>query len=186
MESVDALSEYVALSRTWDGNVNTARPLVVAFSKECIHTERLEDYHRFGWRVIQFWHERDSSPWPKEVALDPYLPFWSMCHSGMQLFVNMSCPAHQRRMSRNLGDHFVFVVNPRERFDYVAGNNPEGRRMRSHIRERIEAYDGLAHCSQLGSYEAGEIEWRQYGIVEENRSRTDRCPFIHNERRDAR
>ncbi|MDT8999692.1 YqcI/YcgG family protein [Paucibacter sp. APW11] len=171
------LRQYTSLSRQWNGSINTARPLVVAFSLQAARFDTLEQYHAFGWQVLQAWHGLDLEDWPNGVARDPHEPFWSMCFDSMQLFVNMSVPLHRARRSRNLGDHLLFIVNPRERFDIVAGNTPEGRAMRTHIRQRVEHYDGLAHCHQLGSYQAGEIEWWQYGIVEENRERSDRCPF---------
>jgi FPC/CPF motif-containing protein YcgG len=172
------LALYTQAARAWDGAVNTARPLVVAFSLEAAKFDTLADYHRFGWRVLQVWHENDPVRWPEEVATNPHQPFWSMCFDGTQLFVNMSAPAHRVRRSRNLGQHFLFIVNPRERFDIVAGDTPEGRTVRSHIRKRVEDYDGYPHSLQLGSYQAGEIEWWQYGIIETNEDRTDRCPFV--------
>jgi FPC/CPF motif-containing protein YcgG len=178
-QAAEDLSAYVELSRRWDGKVSTARPLVVAFSREAASANDVASYHDIGWRILQSWHELDREPWPKDVATDPHSPFWTMCYAGMQLFVNMSNPAHVRRRSRNLGDNLLFIVNPRERFDIVAGETPEGRRVRQRIRDRIERYDGLSHSPQLGSYNAGEIEWWQYGVIEENRERTDRCPFLH-------
>ena len=100
-----------------------------------------------------------------------------MCLNGMPIFCNMSHPGHRVRRSRNLGEHFVFIINPRERFDIVAGDTPSGRKVRSNIRNRIGRYDGISHCPQLASYGAGGIEWWQYGIVEDNIERTDKCPF---------
>jgi N-omega-hydroxy-L-arginine synthase len=171
------LSDYIAICRQWDGSLSSAQPLIMAFSPEAAPSVSLEEYHQIGWKVLQFWHDGDPSPWPNEVARDAHSPFWSMCYDGMQLFVNMSNPAHRVRKSRNLGDYFLFIINPRERFDIVAGDTDEGRKVRSRIRDRIEKYDGISHCLQLGSYEAGEIEWWQYGIIEENKERHDRCPF---------
>lgn len=177
-QAAEDLSDYVELSRRWDGKVSTARPLVVAFSQEAASANDVAGYHDIGWRTLQSWHELDRDPWPDDVATDPHSPYWAMCYNGMQLFVNMSNPAHVQRRSRNLGDNLLFIVNPRERFDIVAGETPEGRRVRKRIRDRIERYDGLSHSPQLGSYNAGEIEWWQYGVIDENRERADRCPFL--------
>lgn len=171
------LARYLADARTWDGQVNTARPLIVAFSHAAATAEDLAGYHRIGWEVLQDWHDHDPAPWPAPVARDPHAPFWSMCFAGTQIFVNFSAPAHVTRKSRNLGRHFLFVVNPRERFDRVAGDTPEGRRIRQVIRDRALAYDGIPHAPQLGSYEMGEIEWWQYGLGDDNHPRTDRCPL---------
>lgn len=173
----DGLVEYVECSKGWDGNLNTASPLVVAFSLDAIRDGSWADYHAFGWSVLQKLHEIDPMPWPQDVATDPHSPSWSMCFNGMQLFCNMSHPAHKVRRSRNLGAHFLFVINPRERFDVVAGNNPTGRKVRNNIRDRIAGYDGVPRSLQLGSYGSGGLEWWQYGIIEDNVERTDKCPF---------
>lgn len=132
------LEEYVELSRTWDGRLSTAHPLVIAFSHAAVPpTMALEHYHACAWKVLQFWHEIDPQPWPQDVGTDPHRPYWSMCFAGMQVFVNVSNPAHMVRRSRNLGTHMQFIVNPRERFDIVAGDTPEGRKVRARIRGRI-------------------------------------------------
>ncbi|MCB1338491.1 MAG: YqcI/YcgG family protein [Maritimibacter sp.] len=171
------LLAYLAGAAHWDGQVNTARPLVVAFSREAASADSVEGYHAIGWQVLQDWLDNDPAPWPEAVATDPDAPYWSMCYGGVQLFVNFSSPAHRQRKSRNLGRHFLFIVNPRERFDLVAGDTPEGQRVRQVIRDRAEAYDGIPHAPELGSYLKGEIEWRQYGLTDDNRPRKDRCPL---------
>ena len=171
------LAAYVAAAGQWNGKVNTARPLVVAFSRVAAYADSLEGYHRIGWEILQDWHDNDPAPWPDGVAREPNAPYWSMCFAGTQLFVNFSTPAHVQRKSRNLGRHLLFIVNPRERFDIVAGATPEGQRVRQVIRDRAEAYDGIPHAPELGSFLKGEIEWWQYGVSDDNRERTDHCPL---------
>lgn len=173
----DGLKEYVEVSKQWDGNLDTAYPLIVAFSLDAINAKSVDSYHDFGWKVLQKLHEIDPAPWPEKVATDPNSSSWSMCFNGMQLFCNMSNPAHQIRRSRNLGEHFILVINPRERFDIFAGDTPSGRKVRSNIRDRIFHYDGVPHSSHLGSFGAGGIEWYQYGLIEDNTERTNKCPF---------
>ncbi|MFK0292478.1 YqcI/YcgG family protein [Streptomyces sp. NPDC090442] len=172
-----ALTEYVELSRDWDGRLDTAYPLVVLFSADAVNARTVAEYHSFGWRVLQELHHVDPDPWPEGVGTDPDSETWSMCFHGMPLFCNMSSPAHRNRRSRNLGGHFALVVNPRERFDFFAGETPSGRKVRANIRKRIRAYDGMPHSPQLGSYGVGALEWRQYGLTEENIERSDVCPF---------
>lgn len=171
------LKHFVEISENWDGNLNTAYPLVVAFSKQAITAQTVEEYHAFGWNILQRLSEIDPVPWPEHVSRDPHSPSWSMCFNGMPIFCNMSNPVHKLRKSRNLGAHFKFIINPRERFDVVAGDTPAGRKARANIRDRIHQYDGQPHCPQLGSYGSGGIEWWQYGIIEENAERSDKCPF---------
>ena len=171
------LAAYLADAATWDGQVNTARPLVIAFSPAAVPPGDLASYHAFGWRILQDWHDNDPAPWPEDVSRDPDTPYWSMCFDGMQLFVNMSAPAHVTRKSRNLGRHFLFIVNPRERFDVVAGETPDGARVREVIRARAEAYDGLPHAPVLGKFLKGELEWPQYALPDDNENFPSACPF---------
>ncbi|ABE58444.1 YqcI/YcgG family protein [Chromohalobacter israelensis] len=171
------LTEFIEANKEWDHRISTAKPLLIVFSTQAIKSERLEDYHSFGWNVLRSIHALDPSPWPHGVDKDPSSPNWSMCFNGMQLFINMSCPAHKVRRSRNLGDHFIMVVNPRERFDVVAGDNAKGHRVRDEIRGRIEIYDNCKPCKQLGYFGSDTMEWQQYGIIEENKTRTSKCPY---------
>lgn len=171
------IAAYLADCRHWDGQVNSAKPLLIAFSPTVARFDSLEQYRAFGWRALQFWHDHDDTPWPEEVSPVPEQPFWSFCYRGTQLFVNMSTPLHARRKSRNLGRCFILVVNPRERFDVVAGDTPEGRRIRALIRARATAYDGLPHSPLLGSYQKGELEWVQYFLPDGNDTPPGRCPF---------
>lgn len=180
------LTDYLARADQWNGKVSSAEPLLMLFSTEQVTATSIEDWHKIGWSILQHLHNNDPMPWPENTSLSPHSPFWSMAYCGTEIFVNMSCPSHVGRKSRNLGAGLVLVVNPRARFDIVAGNTPEGRRMRQKIRTRVTAYDGQDHCPQLGSYAAGEIEWWQYGIVDDNKTRTDQCPFKHREIDDNR
>jgi FPC/CPF motif-containing protein YcgG len=173
----DGLREYVELSQDWDRRLDTAYPLLVVFAPGATDALTVDEYHAFGWRVLQQLHDLDPGHWPHGVSRDPESDAWSMCFAGMPLFCNMSNPGHRTRRSRDLGDHFVLVVNPRERFDVFAGDTPSGRKVRSNIRDRIARYDGVPHSRQLGSYGAGALEWRQYGLADENVERSDRCPF---------
>ncbi|MFD9406222.1 YqcI/YcgG family protein [Streptomyces sp. NPDC059989] len=175
----EALTEYVELSRDWDGQLDTAYPLLVMFSKEAVTAHTVERYHDFGWQVLQELHHLDPAPWPADVDQDPDSASWSMCFNGMPLFCNMSTPAHLNRRSRNLGEYFTIVINPRERFDVFAGETPSGRKVRANIRNRIHRYDGMPHSPQLGSYGVGALEWLQYGLIEENNERKGVCPFGH-------
>ncbi|TDQ53239.1 YqcI/YcgG family protein [Actinorugispora endophytica] len=177
----EGIEEYVGLSREWDGRLDTAAPLVAAFSLKAVEADSVEEYHAFGWRILQELHEIDPAPWPGAVGKDPDSDSWSMCFNGMPLFCNMSSPAHRIRRSRNLGGHFVIVINPRERFDVFAGDTPSGRKVRSNIRERIGRYDGAPHSPQLGSYGSGALEWRQYGLTEGDAEKAGRCPFVFRE-----
>ena len=175
--ATDDLHAYVEACRAWDGKVNSARPLLMIFSDSAARFQILEQYHDLGWQALQYWHDNDPSDWPDGVSVEPNSPYWSFGFAGTQLFVNMSVPLHERRKSRNLGRYFTLVINPRERFDIVAGFSPEGQRVRSKIRARAEAYDGLPHSPLLGSFQKGELEWVQYALAEDNEQALSKCPF---------
>lgn len=180
------LKEYVELSNRWDGRLDTAYPLVVAFSLDAAGPRSVAGYHAFGWQVLQDLHDIDPAPWPEGVAHDPRSSSWSMCFNGMPLFCNMSSPAHRVRRSRNLGEHFMLIINPRERFDIFAGETPSGRKTRANIRRRIQRYDGVPHSAQLGSYGAGGLEWIQYGLKEqqeEDAGTAGECPFTFRDKK---
>lgn len=171
------LLQYIANCRQWDGRLDSAKPLLMVFSEQAADFDSLEQYQEFGWQALQSWHENDPTPWPGDVPKMPSESFWSFCFGGVQLFVNMSAPLHKRRRSRNLGRHFTLVINPRERFDLVAGDTPEGERVRSKIRARSTAYDEVPHSPLLGRYQKGELEWIQYALSEDNLAKLSDCPF---------
>ncbi|WP_437882177.1 YqcI/YcgG family protein [Pseudomonas sp. LRF_L74] len=97
----DGLSEYVSASRGWDGDIDTAYPLLIAFSITAICVDTVDKYHSFGWDTLQKLHKIDPAPWPDFASRDPESPSWSMCFSGMPLFCNMSNPAHKLRLCRS-------------------------------------------------------------------------------------
>lgn len=79
----DGLKDYVEMSRVWDNSLDTAYPLVVAFSLNATDAQSVEEHHVFGWNVLQKLHEVDPAPWPEEVGKDPNSNTWSMCFNGM-------------------------------------------------------------------------------------------------------
>jgi FPC/CPF motif-containing protein YcgG len=181
LQSASDLRSYLHDAKIWDGNLNSAKPLIMAFNPQNFHAESVEGYHAMGWKMLQYWHDIDKTPWPSNVSRDPQSPFWSMCFDGVQIFVNISNPSHHLRKSRNLGSAMTFVINPRERFDRIAGDHPQGRKVRAHVRERIERFDLIPHSPDLGSYQVGDLEWVQYGLTEDNEPRKDQCPFHHRD-----
>ncbi|MBD2809599.1 YqcI/YcgG family protein [Xenorhabdus sp. Vera] len=70
----EGLKEYVEISKNWDGDLNTAYPLIVAFSLDVINVQSIDEYHVFGWKVLQKLHDIDSEPWPDNVGKDSNSP----------------------------------------------------------------------------------------------------------------
>ncbi len=57
----------------------------MAFSLDVINVQSVDEYHVFGWKVLQKLHDIDSESWPDNVGKDSNSPSWSMCFNGMQL-----------------------------------------------------------------------------------------------------
>lgn len=138
----------------------------------------LEEYHSQGWQVLEYLHNHDPKPWPTDIPADIEDPGWTFCYNGVSLFVNMSCPAHENRRSRNVGDSFALILQPRAGFDEVAGNNPKGNQVRRMIRSRIGRFDKIGPSPALGSYGDGAtLEWKQYALQDTNDQDNRKCPL---------
>lgn len=170
------LGDYLDECANWDGDINSTEPLLVVFEK--IDTLRGPlDYEKLFDASLQYLIDNDQVPWPEHTHTDPASPYWSMCFQGTQIFVNVSHPAHYDRRSRNLCDSLVLVVNPRERFDRVAGNSPKGERIRQQIRSNVTIYDRIPHSPLLDHYLSGGLEWPQYMLPDNNDTPARRCPL---------
>ena len=168
---------YLDEMKTKQGMDAAMSVLNVLFKPESVKTP-LETYHSQAWNVLQYLHDHDPLAWPVDVPIDPDDPLFSFCFAGVPLFINVSCPAHVKRRSRNLGPSLTLVLQPREGFDGVGGSHPKGDDVRKKIRLMIEKFDGQSAAPELGTYSRPENrEWMQYVILEENGLRDDRCPL---------
>lgn len=162
--------------KAWDGSPNTSEPLLVVFEKTAkMPTER--EYQNQFDEIVQYLVDHDPDPWPDHTHTDPASPYWSMCYHGIQIFVNVSHPRHTRRRSRNLCDTLVLVINPRERFDRVAGPHEKGDAIREQIRRNVDAYDQISRSPLLDHYLSGGLEWPQYMLPDDNTTPPRRCPL---------
>lgn len=167
---------YLEECKTWDGNVNSAEPLLAIFEPiDPIKTT--EAYQETFYNTLQYLIDNDPIGWREDTPLNPDQAFWSMCYMGVQLFVNVSHPNHINRRSRNLCEALVLVINPRDRFDVIAGNNEKGRLIREKIRSNIDIYDRISRSPLLGHYQDGELEWHQYMLPDDNSSPPLQCPL---------
>lgn len=76
-------------------------PMLMIFEQSCY--ESLEAAHHFAWQRLQDILDGDFQAWPEEVPTSPEESAWSFCFGGTELFINISCPGHERFRSRNLG-----------------------------------------------------------------------------------
>jgi FPC/CPF motif-containing protein YcgG len=148
----------------------------------------LKEYRRQAWDLFQYLHDNDPEAWPGDVPVDPERGDWSFCFAGVQLFANVSCPAHVAHTSRNLGQSLVFAMQPRTNFDVVGGDNPKGRQVRTEIRRRIERYEQRPVPAHLGFYgTTANREWLQMATpdTDDDPDFPAVCPFkfTHADRR---
>jgi uncharacterized protein len=173
---LEGIDRYLKEALNWDGDVNTAEPLLAIFeptNNPC----STQDYQEIFAKSLQYLIDHDTHDWVGGIPQDPSKDFWTMCFAGTQIFINVSHPNNQNRLSRNLCDALVLVINPRERFDIVAGSNKKGHLIREQIRKNIDEYDLIPHSPYLGHYQDGELEWPQYMLPDDNESMPMACPL---------
>ncbi|WP_217496171.1 YqcI/YcgG family protein [Arthrobacter sp. 24S4-2] len=68
----EGLQAYVELSRDWNGRIDTAYPLIVAFSREAVEARTVEGYQAKGWHILH----TD----PEEATMDGTDGFGAGCH----------------------------------------------------------------------------------------------------------
>jgi FPC/CPF motif-containing protein YcgG len=180
-----AILAYIATLRCYSRTRVTIMPLMVLV-KPCRPMLSLREYREQAWGLFQYLHDHDPEPWPADVPPDPDRGDWSFCFGGIQLFSNVSDPAHRIHTSRNLGDSLVFAMQPRTNFDLVGGNNKKGRQVRAEIRARVERYEGQPPAPHLGYFGTPENrEWLQMATRdgEADRDFPGVCPFKHRSQR---
>jgi FPC/CPF motif-containing protein YcgG len=177
---IAGLGNYIEQTTSWSMKLRIRKPLIILFERN--NFSSLAEEQRYAWRLLQQLHDKDPAPWPESIPLDIYNEHWSFSFMGMPLFINMSFPGHQLMKSRNLGTHIVFVINPRENFDYVAsGGSQKGQRIRARIRSRSEAYNAGRVSGTLGAFgEHGNLEIKQYQLEEPGSLSHAQCPFHMN------
>lgn len=109
---------------------------------------------------------------------DPDTPMWEFTYCGVQMFVVGFSPTYRRRRSRNIGRCMVMLFQPRSVFGGEGADAEIDDRTRAVIRERILAWDGMAHHPALGSYgDEGNREWKQYFLPDNDDGPIGGCPL---------
>jgi FPC/CPF motif-containing protein YcgG len=148
--------------------------LVAFFEPDPSITDHASFVARF-WQVLQFLHEHDRNP---ATDRSPDHPLWEFAFEGCEMFVVGASPTYQRRRSRNLGPCVVLVFQPRSLFLDPATSQPIAASVRQRIHKRTLAYDGIAIHPDIGFYgNAGNREWKQYALPDDNQPETGACPF---------
>lgn len=142
-------------------------------------------YHDLFWDTLQRLHNLDPDPMADQQP-DPSDEEWEFSFAGVQMFVVCACPSFSVRHSRNLGPGMVLLFQPRSVFVDTITNKVIGREARNQVRKRLETWDEVTAHPDLGFYgDAGNLEWKQYFLADENIAAADRCPFLKRKRADA-
>ncbi len=172
-----ALTEYLGMVSQRSGWEAASAVLFIVFKPQR-PARPLVTYHEQAWEILGYLHHHDPKAWPRDIPTEIDDPDWSFCFDGVPMFVNISCPAHTSRRSRNLGESLTLVMQPRAAFDEIAGNTPAGHQVRRRIRARIQKYDLIGPSPALGAYgDRKNREWAQYGLEEQNTEIPTTCPY---------
>jgi len=173
----DGMQAYVKFIHSTALQKRLFSPLIILFEKNDFSS--LAHEQAYAWSLLQQLHDDDPGPWPANASKNPETPEWTYHFDGVSFFINMSFPGHVAMKSRALGQHIVFVVNPRENFDEVASAEDEsGRRIRQKIRQRIAEYNDGVVPETLGFFgDRNSLEWKQYQLHESGGLALDRCPL---------
>ncbi|MCL6444170.1 MAG: YqcI/YcgG family protein [Alicyclobacillus sp.] len=168
------LSTFLELSRSHP----ETRHALVLFVKPETPKQSLDYYNKQFWSILQWLHDNDPVPWPKEIPIDPEDPHWEFCFDGEPMFVFSSAPAYKQRKSRNLGECLVLLFQPRRVFHGIEGGTVAGTIARQKIRDRMLKYDGMPHHPDMGSYgDPSSFEWKQYFLPDDNTPVKRKCPL---------
>ncbi|WP_026688659.1 YqcI/YcgG family protein [Alteribacter aurantiacus] len=145
-------------------------------------SETIEDFRRDFWEVLQFLHNEDTKPWPKQIPREPEHHLWTFSFDGEPIFAFGNAPAYIQRKTRNLGNGLVIGFQPRTIFHGLEGTEPSGVNSREAVRRRVEAWDQLPKHPDISHYgDETHHEWKQFFIGDDCEPITQRCPFHHKE-----
>lgn len=174
----EIIPHYVTKIRVQRLKKEFIQPLLVLVNPTLGTT--LKEHRQQAWDILQYLHDHDSQAWPSHTPKDPTHKDWSFCHSGEQLFTNISSPYHQEYHSRNLGLGLTLAINPRKNFDKVAPKGASGYRIRKRIQERSRVYDNRKESTPVAFYgDESHLEWSMYALPEKQEPLTGQCPFKH-------
>jgi len=148
--------------------------LVAFFEPDPSLTDHGSFVARFWW-ILQFLHDHDRDQVSDRTPDDS---LWEFAFEGCEMFVVGASPTYKQRRSRNLGPGVVLVFQPRFLFIDPATSHPIAASVRQRIHKRMLAYDGMTVHPDIGFYgNAGNREWKQYALPDDNEPEGGACPF---------
>ena len=138
------------------------------------------------WSVLQYLHDHDPLP-ESAHHCDPESPDFEFTFADCQMFVVGASPSYRKRRSRCLGPGMVLLFQPRAVFIDIATSQPISASVRGQIRQRMAAWDQMEAHPDLGFFgEAGNLEWKQYCLPDDNTPAMGACPFLSRRLRSAK
>ncbi|WP_375412827.1 YqcI/YcgG family protein [uncultured Bradyrhizobium sp.] len=180
----ETLNCFLRLSRS---HPDVRHNLTVFFEPEA-EPKTFEHYKNRFWQVLNFLHEHDSAPWPREIPTDKDDPLWEFCFGGDPIFMFAASPAYVQRRSRNYGNSFVMLFQPKRIFKGIESESAAGTKVRRVIRSRLKKWDGTAslHPDVIDYGEALIYRWKQYLLSDDSTPATGGCPFHFGKTQDDR
>jgi uncharacterized protein len=169
---VEILTGYMPMAR----EIGRETSRIVFFRPEERSLE-IGRYQAAFWRLLQFLHDRDPQPWPRQIPRELDSEYWEFCFAGEPTFVVCNTPSHRRRASRRSRGMLV-AFQPRWVFDGLEIHTKKGRLARDKIRRRLCDYDGMPPYPALGPYGDPDYrEWPQYFLPDTNERAAHSCPL---------
>lgn len=138
----------------------------------------IEYYRAYFWEILQYLHNQDNKPWPRDYPLDPDHHLWAFSFAGEPFFVFGNAPAYKQRKTRDLGNSLVLGFQPRRIFEGLEGTSEGGLMSREKVRQRVEKWDNLPKHPNISHYGDPEHrEWKQYFIGDDSKPIEGTCPF---------
>lgn len=144
--------------------------------------QSLEYYRQYFWNILQYLHEVDEKPWPKEYPKEPDHHLWNFIFSGEPFFIFGNTPAYKQRKTRDLGNSLILGFQPRRIFEGLEGTSKGGMMSREKVRARVEKWDRLPKHPNISHYGDPEHrEWKQFFIGDDANPIEGECPFHHKQ-----
>jgi len=170
-ELVDNMRQFVSLI---GAPPHERSSLIAFFEPDASIANHISFVARF-WQILQFLHDHDRDPATEKT---PGHPLWEFAFERCEMFVVGASPTYKQRRIRNLGPGVVLVFQPRVLFIDPATSQPIAASVRQRIHKRMMAYDGMAVHPDVGFYgNAGNREWKQYALSDDNEPAPGACPF---------
>jgi uncharacterized protein len=139
-------------------------------------TYTVEQFEQIFWKHLNGLAEMDQVKWPHHIPTDPHNPLWEFCYHGEQYFMYCATPSHKNRKSRHF-DVYMLAITPRWVLTEFGKSEEYAKKIRKHVRKRLELYDSINIHPDLNTYGKDDnYEWKQY-FLHDDETALSKCPF---------